>query len=167
MKVGLRNAASSVNQTSVRADDAGAIQFPVRCPLPYPNLTATTTDMQGNTSQFSDPQVVPWDCNAPRPVPVLASIAPDSQQAPSPTILLTLMGTGFAFDSFAQWNGIELPTTYISSTLVHALVPSYLLLRGNESSVTVFTPFPGGGGSNAALFHLLPPMEIYLPILQR
>ncbi|HQN44224.1 MAG TPA: NosD domain-containing protein, partial [Anaerolineaceae bacterium] len=64
---------------SVTADSAGVFNFPAYCPLPYPNLTATATDLQGNTSQFSDPQTVAWDCSSARTIPILVSIDPTNQ----------------------------------------------------------------------------------------
>ena len=109
---------------SLVANSSGEFSFPKRCPLPYPNLTATTTDLLANTSEFSVPQTVPWDCTTPRPLPMLESLTPSSQPAPSATLLLNLAGTGFAPDSTVRWNGISLPTTYISSTLLQAVAPS-------------------------------------------
>jgi len=153
---------------SVVADDVGAFQFPMRCPLPYPNLTATATDSEGNTSEFSDPQVVPWDCSAARPVPVLDSITPDSQQAPSSTLLLQATGTDFAPDSVIRWNGQSLPTIYASATQLQVVIPSYLVQDGGNILVSVFTPPPGGGESASLTVTILPPWKkVYLPLVLR
>jgi len=152
---------------SLVAGEDGAFSFPARCPLPYPNLTATATDRQGNTSEFSAPQLVPWDCAAARPVPVLAAIAPDSTQAPSPTLLLQVTGADFTPDSVVRWNGQGLPATYVSAAQLLAVVPSYLLQRGGESLASVFTPSPGGGESASLPFTILPGWRTYLPFVTR
>ena len=152
---------------SLVADGAGAFSFPVYCPLSYPNLTATSTDLQGNTSEFSENQVIPWDCSSPRPAPVLASLDPSSQPVFAPTFQLTLNGDNFYTDSVVLWNGVVLPTTVISSTLAQALVPSYLFQEGGEFSVTIYTPAPGGGESGALIVSVAPPKKIYLPMLHR
>lgn len=153
--------------TSLVADGSGAFHFLKRCPLPYPNLTATATDLLYNTSAFSDPQAVPWDCTTPRPIPTLESVTPSSQQALSATFLLSLFGTEFAADSVVRWDGLALPTTMISSTLLQATVPSHLLRDGGSVLITVFTPPPGGGESIALIFTVYPPKKVYLPLVKR
>ena len=135
-------------------------------------MNATVTDLQGNTSEFnaphySQPQLVPWDCSTARPIPTLVSLDPTSQQPLSSTFLLTLIGTGFYTDSVVHWNGLALPTKFISNTQLQAVVPSYLLQDGGVVPLTVFTPAPGGGESAAVLFTILPPMKLFLPLLRR
>lgn len=152
---------------SVAADSTGVFRFPAYCPLPYPNLVATSTDLQGNTSQFSDAQVLSWDCSSAHPTPTLASLDPTSQPALAPTFLLTISGADFYVDRVVRWDGITLPTTILSSTLVQAAVPSYLFQDGGDFPVTVFTPTLGGGESGALTFNVAPLMKIYLPILHR
>ncbi len=152
---------------SVFADVAGEFAYPPLCPLPFLNLTATATDLLGNTSQFSNPQAVPWDCSAPRPVPSLLSLDPNSQSVFAPTFLLTLSGDGFYPDSVVRWNGISLPSTAISNNTLQAAIPSYLFWNGADFPVTVFTPAPGGGESNALIVHVVPPMKVFLPNLLR
>jgi len=151
----------------VIADSTGVFGFLSSCPLPYPNLTATVTDLQGNTSQFSDPQVVPWDCSSARPTPILASLNPTNQPALAPTFLLTLGGENFYSDSVVRWDGMALPTTILSNTLAQAVVPSYLFQEGGEFPVTIYTPAPGGGESGALIVSIAPPKRIYLPIVLR
>ncbi len=56
---------------SVVADSSGNFSFLSHCPVPYPYMNATVTDLQGNTSEFnypnySQPQLVPWDCSTAR-----------------------------------------------------------------------------------------------------
>ncbi len=157
---------------SVIADSSGNFSFPSHCPVPYPYMNATVTDLQGNTSEFnaphySEPQLVPWDCSTARPAPTLESLDPTSLQPLFSTFLLTLTGTGFYTDSVVRWDGLALPTIFISSTQLQAVIPSYLLQDGGVVPLTVFTPAPGGGESAAVLFTILPPMMLYLPLLRR
>jgi hypothetical protein len=149
------------------ADNLGAFQFPARCPLLFSNLTATATDLQGNTSEFSAPQEVPWDCTSPRPAPTLVSLDPTNQPALALTFLLTLTGADFYADTIVHWGGIPLPTTILSSTLVQAAVPAYLFQDGGDFPITVFTPAPGGGESGALIVRIALPKKIYLPMVHR
>jgi hypothetical protein len=48
-----------VFEGSVVAEASGAFRFDKRSPLAGPNVTATATDREGNTSQFSTPKAVP------------------------------------------------------------------------------------------------------------
>ena len=100
-------------------------------------------------------------------LPSLVSLDPTSQQALDATFLLTLTGTGFYTDSIVRWNGLALPTIFISSTQLQVVVPSYLLQDGGIIPITVFTPAPGGGESAVVLFTIFPPMKLYLPLLRR
>ncbi len=152
---------------SIVSDAVGSFTFPVHCPLPAAHLTATVTDLQGNTSEFSEYQVIPWDCNSARPVPTLTSLNPTSRPALAPTFLLTLTGAGFYADSVAHWNGNALPTTIISSTLAQVAVPTYLFQEGGNFPVTIFTPTPGGGESGALMVSIATPKKVYLPMFRR
>ena len=157
---------------SVIADSSGFFSISSRCPVPYPYMNATVTDLQGNTSEFNDPHyspphLIPWDCTTARPTPTLSSLDPTSQPALAPTFLLTLTGTNFYPDSLMRWNGIPLLTTVLSSTLAQAVIPSYLFQQGGEFPVTVFTPAPGGGVSGALVVSIAPPVIVNLPMLLR
>ena len=55
--------------TSIVAD-AQALSASRRLPVAHHNLTATTTDLQGNTSEFSDTRSCPGIAAAPAPLPL-------------------------------------------------------------------------------------------------
>ena len=152
---------------SLTADDSGNFSFPPVCPLPYPNLTATATDTQGNTSEFSEGQPVSWDCSATRPAPVLLTLDPVSGTVFTPAFLLSVTGSGFYADSVVRWNGTALPTTVLSGTLAQAVIPYSLYINGGDFPVTVFTPAPGGGESGALIFSMPVPMQVFLPLVLR
>ena len=66
---------------------------------------------------------------------------------------VALTGTGFVSPyTLVQWNGVNQPTTWVSSTQVAADISSALL--GGEVTVTAFNPTPGGGLSNTVQFDI-------------
>ncbi|HNT54201.1 MAG TPA: NosD domain-containing protein [Anaerolineaceae bacterium] len=141
---------------SLIADSSGNFTFPPYCPLPYTNLTATATDLQGNTSQFSDPQAVPWDCDALNPLPTLSALDPASVKEFDPTTLLTITGTNFIPGSVVQINGEGLTTLYADDSHIQAILPVGQITTTGTVSITVFNPIPGGGTSNALPLEILP-----------
>ncbi|MGB9069908.1 MAG: FG-GAP-like repeat-containing protein [Candidatus Acidiferrales bacterium] len=95
------------------------------------------------------------------PVPVLATISPTSAPLYSPSIALTVTGTGFVIASQVRFSGAEVPTSYVSSTQLTATVPASFLTPfspdtfNGPAGVTVSNPLPGGGLSNSLPFTLL------------
>ena len=65
---------------------------------------------------------------------------------------LTVTGTGFVSTSAVQWNGAALVTTFVSSTKLTASVPAANIATAGTAIVTVFSPAPVGGTSNAVFF---------------
>lgn len=80
------------------------------------------------------------------PAPTLTAISPTAIPIHTATSL-SVNGSGFTAASTVALNGINLPTTYVSSSTLTAAVPtSAVPLPGNQS-ITVSTPAPGGGTS--------------------
>jgi hypothetical protein len=87
------------------------------------------------------------------PVPfVNQPLVPSSVTPGSPELALTVNGTGFISTSVVNWNGTPLATAFVNAHQLVADVPSSAVASASTSSVTVFTPGPGGGTSNAVLF---------------
>ena len=86
------------------------------------------------------------------PVPTLTSLRPASSPIGGPTFTLTATGIGFVNGGVIRWNGSSLRTTFISNTQLTAIVPSANLLTSGTANVTIFTPLPDGGLSNALPF---------------
>ena len=151
------------------ANAAGAFDFQKVCPIPYPNLTATTTDLDGSTSPFSSPQVIPWDCSSPNPVPSLVDTDPSAITASggNSTFLLRLNGSGFIPVSKVLWDEVELAIVSHTPTQISAIVPSGLVSFQGSVDISVSNPEPGGGLSNKLTFTILPPKRIYLPLVVR
>jgi subtilisin family serine protease len=95
------------------------------------------------------------------PVPTLTSISPTSAPIYSPSITLTVTGTGFTIASQVHFSGAEVATTYVSSTQLTAVVPASFLTPFSPDTfngppgITVFNPAPGGGTSDSLPFTLI------------
>ena len=104
----------------------------------------------------------PPPTSASNPLPVLVTISPTSGPVFGPDLTLTVNGTGFLFGSVVQWNGFNMPTVFVSSSKLTALLPAELFKpfnvypnpNGLPPQITVLNPPPGGGTSSAATFTL-------------
>ncbi len=86
------------------------------------------------------------------PIPTLTDILPASKTYGEADFTLTVNGSGFAADSVVQWNGESRTTTYVSSSQLTAAIPAADIAAAGTAQVTVFSPAPGGGTSNAQTF---------------
>lgn len=93
-----------------------------------------------------------------------------------PAFVLTVNGTDFVGDSTVHWDGSPRATTFISGTRLTAQVREADIAVVGAVGITVVTPSPGGGTSNALTFEVTefspppPPPEdtyIYLPFVCR
>jgi hypothetical protein len=100
---------------------------------------------------------IAFNVNNP-PVPVLTSLSVSAGPIATDA-KLTLYGTGFASASAVSYNGQALATAYSSSTSLTATIPASQLLFPGTGNVTVTTPAPGGGTSNALVY------TAYVPIV--
>ena len=57
---------------------------------------------------------------APNPMPAITSVSPNTAVAGSPSIALTVTGTGYVSGSVVYFNGTALTTTYVSATSLTA-----------------------------------------------
>ena len=89
---------------------------------------------------------------ATNPVPVAGTLSPANIANGSSPFVLTVNGASFTTDSSVQINGNTLPTTYVSSTQISAVVPAGYVANTGTLPVTVQTPAPGGGSSAALTF---------------
>jgi hypothetical protein len=86
------------------------------------------------------------------PLPVVDEIYPSAVTAGGPDSVLTINGANFARDSVVRWNGAERETTFVSSTQLMGTITASDTAMPRTAKVTVFTPAPGGGTSNARTF---------------
>ncbi len=83
----------------------------------------------------------------------ITSLSPASAPAGSPSMILSVNGTGFSTGP-VLWNGAPLPTTFVSSTLLRAQVSASLLTTAGPASVSVQD---GNVGTLPATFTVNPP----------
>jgi len=83
--------------------------------------------------------------------PVLSSISPNRGLQGAAGFTLQVTGSSFFANSVVRWNGVNLPTTYVSGTNLTAQVSADLLLQAGTAQVTVFTDGPANGATSAAL----------------
>ncbi len=86
------------------------------------------------------------------PQPVLTSLSPGHASGGGTAFTLTLTGSDFVPGSVARWNGLPRTTTYVSGTELRAAIAAGDIAAGGEPEVTVTTPTPGGGASEAIVF---------------
>lgn len=83
------------------------------------------------------------------PAPSITAVTPSVLPAGGAAQTLAVEGTGFVAASVVHWNDRPRPTTFVSGTRVTALIDAADLAEAGRPIVTVLTPAPGGGRSNA------------------
>jgi len=98
----------------------------------------------GYTSAATSPKiaVVPL-------APVVTSLSPSAAVAGTSSLPLTVSGSNFTPMSVVYWNGSPRTTTYVAQTQLSAAISSADLALAASPRVSVVTPAPGGGTSNA------------------
>ena len=92
------------------------------------------------------------DYSSTNPLPVLSSISPNSANAGSAAVTITVNGSNFINGSLIQWNGTALPTTFVSSVQLSASIPATNLATPGTALVNVITAAPGGGTTSNFTF---------------
>ena len=117
----------------------------------------TLTPMHGTQpGDLWSEYTAPIFANALNPVPVLNRILPDHRYSGDGGFDLALSGANFTSDTQVLWNGIELATTFSSSSQLGAAVPALLLQSPGTTDVLVRNPAPGGGDSSIMPFTINP-----------
>ncbi len=147
-------------QTDFVSDTSLAVQIPASDIVAGVNLSITVFNPGpgGGTSNAAT-------LNVNNPGPRITSISPDTAAAGSPEITLVVNGSGFVPASVVRFAGLDLATTYITSSQLSALIPSALLTSGASVSITVVNPAPGGGTSNAATFTITNPAPVIASLI--
>ncbi|MFN0109326.1 MAG: hypothetical protein ACKVZH_10780 [Blastocatellia bacterium] len=97
----------------------------------------------------------------PAPLPRITSIDPTSIMGGSEAFMLTVVGTNFTQNSVVRFNGAPLVTTFVNNTQLKGAVTAANIATPGTASITVFTPTPGGGTSNALLLTInVPPNPV-------
>lgn len=92
------------------------------------------------------------------PVPFVSQpLLPDTTAPGGAGFTLTVNGTGFVDGATVDFNGVALPTTFVSSGKLTASVPTSDLASAGTASITVVNPVSGGGPSNVVFFPIATP----------
>ncbi len=86
-----------------------------------------------------------WDMNIASLLPVISisSLSPTSKTAGSAAFTLTVTGANFDSGSVVRWNGVNLASSFVSSTQLTATVPAADVATAGSPSVTVFSASNG------------------------
>lgn len=141
---GFGQAETFVGAVSVTTDGLGNATFTTNVNLPQGQnyVTATSTDANGNTSEFS----LTIASTAGAAPPGLRDLSVNSADEGSASFVLTANGTGFASGATIDFNGAALVTTFVSDSQLQATVPTSDLAEECTTSVTVVGP-QGSSGS--------------------
>src|SRR5439155_1808349 len=79
----------------------------------------------------------------------ISTISPDTVLEGSPDVMLTVNGTGFTANSVVQFSemhpgigALDLPTTFVSSTQLKAVIPAFYTFNPSNPSVPLNPPIP-------------------------
>jgi hypothetical protein len=86
------------------------------------------------------------------PIPQASSLSPSSVAAGSAALTVAVVGSNFNLSSIILVNGIALPTTYVSATLLDATLLASDLAQGGTLNASVMNPAPGGGATPVIAF---------------
>ncbi len=86
------------------------------------------------------------------PAPTIASLSPASATAGGAAFTMTVNGTNFVNGATVRWNGGARTTSFTNATQLTAQIPASDITAAGTASITVVTPAPGGGTSNALQF---------------
>jgi hypothetical protein len=114
-----------------------------------------TLEAIATATGFSTSEVAIADYTINNPAPVIDSISPAFIDAGGAAFTLTVNGSGFIASSKVYWGTSALTTTYVSATQLTAQVTAAdIATAGTTAAITVQTPTPGGGTSNALQFEV-------------
>ena len=84
------------------------------------------------------------------PKPRVTTLSPSYRYVSAPDFTLTIYGSGFVNGvTHAHWNGVEIPSTFVSKTRLKVLIHTADLgAQGGPIEVRITNPTPGGGTSS-------------------
>jgi len=88
------------------------------------------------------------------PAPAISGVSPAFTNAGGAALPLTVNGSGFISGSTVYWGASALTTTYVNATQLTAQVPTTDIAAAGTNAITVQSPTPGGGTSNAWQFEV-------------
>ena len=113
------------------------------------NVAVQVTNPAACASGLCASNTILLGVTAPLPAPTLSSLSSSTVARGGAGFTLTATGTNFVPSSVVQLNGMSRPTSYVSPTQLTATIPASDIASARTASLTVVTPAPGGGTSNA------------------
>lgn len=93
---------------------------------------------------------------AENPAPVLTRLDPPVVATGGGNVTLAILGRNFTSGSVARLNGANRTTNLISSVELEVTLPASDLASAANAEISVMTPAPGGGASNALTLRVAP-----------
>jgi hypothetical protein len=113
-----------------------------------PSLTANTAKITlTEVGSASKTQTITVTLRDDYQQPTVTSIWPPTGKVSAPATTVTLRGTNFGAGSVAKIQGpplVKLGTTYISPTVLNAVIPAAQMTSGTALTIMVSNPLPGG-----------------------
>ncbi len=94
------------------------------------------------------------------PVPVMRSVFPPSAFAGGSDLVLEIYASKLGEGTTLRWNGSDRPTWWSSPYGFHAMIPSSDIGSPGVTTLTLFTPPPGGGESAPLDFPVVEPAPL-------
>lgn len=91
------------------------------------------------------------------PAPGVSSLSPASAPVFSAPLPVRVNGSNFVPASVVRWNGANRSTTFLSPTALSAMINVVDLAEVGAGNITVHTPGPGGGTTQAVVFQVVHP----------
>jgi len=142
------NATASVPGTFVYNPLAGTIP-----PVGNDTLSVTFTPNDPTNYRIATASVT-LIVNPTNPAPTINGISPAFTRAAGSAFTLTINGSGFTAGSTVFWGTSALVTQYLNSGQLTAQVTATNIATAGTAEITVQTPAPGGGASNAWEFQV-------------
>ena len=89
------------------------------------------------------------------PLPTITQLIPNQARVNTGDFILKVIGTNFVQSSVVYWDGSSRTTTFVSATELDAAISNSDIATPGTASVTVVSPEPNGGTSNAVDFTIL------------
>jgi uncharacterized protein YjdB len=148
--VSFYNGTSLISAASVASGSASLMTSTL--PAGSDSITAT----YGGSATFgsSTSNAVSLAVNAPNPTPAITTLSPAFIGAGSADLTITVNGSGFTSGSTVYWGTSALSTQFLGATQLTAKVLAADIASPGITAITVETPTPGGGTSNALKFEV-------------
>jgi Bacterial Ig-like domain (group 3)/FG-GAP-like repeat len=127
---------------------------PYTSPIPLTESGVATIQAYATETGYNPSYYSPETFTINLPALGISSLSPAIEPAGSSAFALTVNGFGFTAASTVNWGSTALPTTYVSGTKLTAQVPASAIANAGTATVTVQSPAPSTGSSNALMFEI-------------